>query len=326
MTIYTQTIQQISFDNKYTKWYINIVENAQKRASTKRQAIELFGYCEKHHIVPESFYINRKRKGIIGFLEGEPEHCDNYVFLTPREHFLVHMLLPKMIMNQYHAHKISHSLKRMMNKNTKYNNSRTFETARKINSTFHIMKTEENRQLTSINMKHYYSTEEGKEVLREKANKQKTSMVGEGNPAFGKKSGFANKSHSKSHIDKLKNKTGKDHHRTGNSGYTKQYTITTPDNETIQIRNLLEFCETHNIPYLKFYNTIKKNKEFNGWKGVEIINPKAVLIDPEGNINEVYNIKQFCKDNDLYYQCIIHVIHGIKPQHKGWTGYAVNRK
>lgn len=100
MNIYIQKIKEISYDNKYTKWYISIVENAQKRASTKKQTIDLFGYCEKHHIVPESFYINRNRKGVKGFLDGDPEHKDNYTFLTPREHFISHMLLPKMIINE----------------------------------------------------------------------------------------------------------------------------------------------------------------------------------------------------------------------------------
>jgi hypothetical protein len=36
----------IFIDNKYTRWYYNIVNNAKSRIPT--------GYTEKHHIIPKS--------------------------------------------------------------------------------------------------------------------------------------------------------------------------------------------------------------------------------------------------------------------------------
>jgi hypothetical protein len=75
-------------DNKYTRYYYNIINNAKRR-------INDLSY-ETHHIVPESFYINRTRRGHKGWLEGNPESADNKVRLTPREHFICHMLLVKM--------------------------------------------------------------------------------------------------------------------------------------------------------------------------------------------------------------------------------------
>jgi hypothetical protein len=61
-------------DNKYTKWYYNIVANAQNRVT--------LGYIEKHHIIPKSI--------------GGNDSVSNIVALTAREHFICHLLLTKM--------------------------------------------------------------------------------------------------------------------------------------------------------------------------------------------------------------------------------------
>jgi len=76
-------------DNKYTKWYYKIIEVARKRVISAENS-------EIHHIIPESFFINRTRKGPKGWLEGDPEISENKVKLTAREHFVCHMLLVKM--------------------------------------------------------------------------------------------------------------------------------------------------------------------------------------------------------------------------------------
>jgi len=78
-------------ENKYTRWYSDIIE----RAKTRSLPDDL--YTETHHIIPESFYINRSRKGSLGWIDGDPEATDNKVDLTAREHFLCHLLLTKML-------------------------------------------------------------------------------------------------------------------------------------------------------------------------------------------------------------------------------------
>lgn len=80
----------IFIDNKYTRYYYDIITNAKSR---KQFSLEI---VEKHHIIPESFYINRNRSGHIGWLEGNPNESTNIVMLTPREHFICHLLLTKM--------------------------------------------------------------------------------------------------------------------------------------------------------------------------------------------------------------------------------------
>jgi ribosomal protein L37AE/L43A len=61
--------------NKYTTAYYNIVEQAQSRT--------LDCYTENHHIIPRSL--------------GGSDDPTNLVALTPREHFLCHWLLTKMV-------------------------------------------------------------------------------------------------------------------------------------------------------------------------------------------------------------------------------------
>ena len=80
-------------NNKYTKWYDRIIVAAQIRAQDKKSAKALLGYVEKHHIIPESFFINRVRKGPAGWLDGNPNNLTNLVYLTAREHFVCHNLL-----------------------------------------------------------------------------------------------------------------------------------------------------------------------------------------------------------------------------------------
>jgi DNA-binding CsgD family transcriptional regulator len=63
----------IFLDNKYSKWYVLIINNALKRI--------LSGYVEKHHIWPLKC--------------GGPDIKSNIVALTAREHFIVHELLTK---------------------------------------------------------------------------------------------------------------------------------------------------------------------------------------------------------------------------------------
>ena len=80
--------QEIFLQNKYTRWYYAIVNNAIFRGHIEPN--------EQHHIIPESFYLTRKRQGSSGWLEGNSNDPSNLVKLTPHEHLVCHLLLPKM--------------------------------------------------------------------------------------------------------------------------------------------------------------------------------------------------------------------------------------
>ena len=62
--------------NKYTIWYNNIIQQAQFRV------LSTDTYTEKHHIIPRSL--------------GGSNAKSNIVCITPREHFVCHLLLTKM--------------------------------------------------------------------------------------------------------------------------------------------------------------------------------------------------------------------------------------
>lgn len=84
MSIYLQKIIDIAIPNKYTTWYVAIINNALTRATTKVEANTILGYTEGHHILPKSFKL------------GGNKDKENLAFLTAREHFLVHLLASKM--------------------------------------------------------------------------------------------------------------------------------------------------------------------------------------------------------------------------------------
>jgi len=65
-------------ENKYTKLYYRIVDSAKTRTIKS----PLFGYKERHHIIPRAL--------------GGDNKSENLVELTAKEHFVVHHLLTKM--------------------------------------------------------------------------------------------------------------------------------------------------------------------------------------------------------------------------------------
>jgi|694.fasta_scaffold108894_5 hypothetical protein len=103
----------IFIDNKYTRLYFKIIN----RANSKR----LSEYSENHHIIPESFFINRSRKGPAGWLNGNPEDSSNIVSLTAREHFICHWLLIKMTTGDA-KHKMIFAITMMKRKGTNQQN------------------------------------------------------------------------------------------------------------------------------------------------------------------------------------------------------------
>lgn len=52
-------------------------------------------YYEWHHIIPDFMFKQRSRSGPSGHIEGNPNESGNLVLLTPKEHFLCHLLLTK---------------------------------------------------------------------------------------------------------------------------------------------------------------------------------------------------------------------------------------
>lgn len=97
---------------KYETWYNRLCERGRNRATTE--------YTEKHHIIPESFFIIRKRNGPSGWVDGNSDDPSNITRLTDREHELAHYLLAKIYKNDKRAyHKVirAYEMRSLVNQN-----------------------------------------------------------------------------------------------------------------------------------------------------------------------------------------------------------------
>ena len=100
-------------DNKYTRWYFSIVDWARQHPSG--------GYVEEHHIIPKSI--------------GGSNRKDNLVMLSARQHFVLHLLLTKMVAGSHKRgmafalHRMAFSKKHGMERNL---SPREFELARRM--------------------------------------------------------------------------------------------------------------------------------------------------------------------------------------------------
>lgn len=74
--------RELAPQTKYTAWYINIISQAHCRASDRRDAKQILGYVESHHIIPKCIDITHDTQ-------------ENLAYLTAREHFVCHWLLTK---------------------------------------------------------------------------------------------------------------------------------------------------------------------------------------------------------------------------------------
>ena len=77
-------MNQLFLNNKYTKYYYDIINRAKTRTLTD--------YKENHHIIPKCFFLEQSATG---WLTGDPDK-DNTADITAREHFICHWLLTKM--------------------------------------------------------------------------------------------------------------------------------------------------------------------------------------------------------------------------------------
>ena len=82
-------------ENKYTAWYHKLVDSAKLRGNRKN-AKQLLGYVESHHIIPRCM--------------GGDNTVSNIVHLTAREHFVCHLMLTRMVSDIAISHSLSLAL------------------------------------------------------------------------------------------------------------------------------------------------------------------------------------------------------------------------
>ena len=91
----------MTYHNKYTKKYTLICERAKIRYGNlkRKDVVNAFGYVEAHHIIPKS---------ICPELKTRPA---NIIFLTPKEHYICHLLLTKMFCSASARNKMVYAYK-----------------------------------------------------------------------------------------------------------------------------------------------------------------------------------------------------------------------
>jgi hypothetical protein len=122
---------------------------------------------------------------------------------------------------------------------------------------------------------------------------------------------------------------------------TKTWHLISPTGETYETRNLAQFSREHNLSDMAL-NLVAKGeaKQHKGWtctstlpadssstkkrkvkdrSKVEYKNDMPwELINPEGQVVQVKNLRRFCKDNDLNYSSMRDVSYGRQQMHRGW--------
>lgn len=104
----------IFINNKYTTTYYNIIEKAKARnLTTKKEAKNVLGYAERHHIIPKCL--------------GGDNSKTNLIFLSGREHFICHWLLVKMTTNKSYEKMVFalNGMRRMSKYQCRYDNKIT---------------------------------------------------------------------------------------------------------------------------------------------------------------------------------------------------------
>jgi hypothetical protein len=144
----------------YLKVYTQLIESAKSKNRSKKT-----GYYESHHIVPKCM--------------GGSDDSHNLVLLTPREHFIAHLLLYK----DNPIRKLRDSVLFFKGKDSQYYNSRLYESVRidhiiemkTNNPSLYLSK--ESKQSKSAKLKTYVKTEEHKKNIS-KSKKGKQTRLG----------------------------------------------------------------------------------------------------------------------------------------------------
>jgi hypothetical protein len=99
--------------------------------------------------------------------------------------------------------------------------------------------------------------------------------------------------------------------------------------ETVRIFNVRDFCRKNNLSPRSFASMLKgRGVSSQGWTRACISEERLynngnsknyILKDPCGVIREVFNLKSFCKENDLDHCHLYKVYQGLRKSHKGWT-------
>lgn len=245
----------IFIDNKYTRWYYNIINIAKARVPDSSR------YTEKHHIIPKS-------------LNGD-DTIENLVALTAREHFICHWLLTKMVTKKEKRSMIFalRMLKASSKNHDRYTTpitSRVYESIKQTHSLY----------MSELLRGRAVSTETRKKMSIAAKNRPSNSFKGKshtdetkiaiGNSNRGKKrtpeqkEKLSNALKNMSEERKQKLSEYKKNHPLTEESLTKirkQYLVTFPDGTIQLINNIAEFCALYKLSLPAMRDQVAKGKQ-----------------------------------------------------------------
>lgn len=99
--MYKNILLPFTQNNKYLKWYMSIIDKALSESRFKNKVV----YYELHHILPKSIFPEFKTDKTY------------MVFLTAREHYIVHLLLCRLFIHKSHTIKMKNAMIRFIKGN-----------------------------------------------------------------------------------------------------------------------------------------------------------------------------------------------------------------
>jgi hypothetical protein len=238
-------------DNKYTRVYFTIINRALSENHVRiSKSLPNYVYYEKHHILPKS-------------LGGTNLHS-NLVLLTPKEHYVCHLLLTKMCKNTFHYQKMVRAwdLLSRLRGNNGYVTSAMYQ---ELKTTMSKIKKEhmiKNNPTASIEVRQKISRANKGRLVGDKnpskrqdvKDKISRSLRGSGKTSnFGLNNGFFGQQHSeetrKIISEKAKSRTnvppppqiGSKNH------FAKHYRVITPSGEVSSVHCMKEFAYAHDM-------------------------------------------------------------------------------
>jgi hypothetical protein len=118
----------------YSKIYKDLCERGKLERKTRGSNLE------KHHVIPVFFFKDNTRnlRHKDGIYDGNGEHVGNISYLTPREHFIAHLLLCKIWKNTKWEYRCYCSLKMFLNKGQLNEKRSVFENSSKVYEKYRI--------------------------------------------------------------------------------------------------------------------------------------------------------------------------------------------
>lgn len=274
MSIYLSKLSSLTKPSKYLKWYSNIINFASARTTSKDEAKQLLVYVEKHHILPKCL------------CENKTWHNDkeNMVFLTAREHFVVHWLLIKMIKHQgleFGFFMLS----------SRYKNGKSFESARKR----YAQSVSDRKQEYTIEQKALISGKQKQTCITKYGVDYASTMNGmrDVNHTEDAKELIRKASANKSHSIETKNKLSKT--RSKQNGNSTTFLITAPDGTQYRTKSIMQFCAEQQISYGFLH------KQSNGYTVTNLKPAKWKIYHDDGSNELVHSLKVWCDGQKLNY-------------------------